>query len=157
MFSPATPPYRIAGGPDVVSERLLAYELGYRIQVDPHLSLSLATFYNDYDDIRSVEPLPTDPLTVQVANGLRLISTLHVDRPDLILLDLNLPDMEGRDVLLRLKSDPLLARTPVIVLSADATPGQVRRMIAAGARAYLTKPLDVRQLLTHIDGALPAP
>jgi iron complex outermembrane receptor protein len=71
LFSPATPPYRIAGGPDVVSERLLAYELGYRIQVDPHLSLSLATFYNDYHDLRSLEPLsPPAAFPVVINSGL---------------------------------------------------------------------------------------
>src|SRR5207249_1988717 len=83
------------------------------------------------------------------------LSLAREHRPDLILVDLHLPDISGEDVLREIRSDPLLARTPVIVLSADATPGQVRRMVAAGARAYLTKPLDVRQLLTHIDQALP--
>ena len=82
------------------------------------------------------------------------LSLAREHRPDLILVDLHLPDISGEDVLREIRSDPLLARTPVIVLSADATPGQVRRMVAAGARAYLTKPLDVRQLLTHIDQAL---
>jgi CheY-like chemotaxis protein len=77
-------------------------------------------------------------------------------RPDLILVDLHLPDVPGEEVLRELKADPVLGRTPVLILSADATPGQVRRMIAAGALAYLTKPLDVRQLLEHIDAALPA-
>jgi len=42
---------------NVVSEKLMAYELGYRVQVDPQLALSLATFYNDYEDLRSLEPL----------------------------------------------------------------------------------------------------
>jgi PAS domain S-box-containing protein len=83
------------------------------------------------------------------------LSLAREHRPDLILVDLHLPDISGEDVLREVKNDPLLARTPVIVLTADATPGQVRRMIAAGARAYLTKPLDVRQLLTAIDAALP--
>ena len=85
------------------------------------------------------------------------LSLAREHRPDLILVDLHLPDISGEDVLREVKDDPVLARTPVIVLSADATPGQVRRLVAAGARAYLTKPLDVRELLTHIDGALPAP
>lgn len=57
LFSPATPPYRVAGGTDVVSEQVVAYELGYRAQLNPQLAVSLATFFNDYDDLRSVEPL----------------------------------------------------------------------------------------------------
>ena len=71
LFSPATPPYRIAGGSKVVAEKLLAFELGYRIQPNPHLALSLATFVNEYDDLRSLEPL-TPPLAfpVQASSGL---------------------------------------------------------------------------------------
>ncbi|WP_438479167.1 TonB-dependent receptor plug domain-containing protein [Oleiharenicola lentus] len=57
LYSPAVPPYRVAGGPAVISETLIAYELGYRQQLAANLTLSLATFYNDYDDLRSLEPL----------------------------------------------------------------------------------------------------
>jgi len=59
-------------------------------------------------------------------------------------------------VLRALHEDPELAQTPVVVLSADATPGRVQRLLGAGARAYLTKPLDVRQFLVLLDEALPA-
>ena len=77
-------------------------------------------------------------------------------RPDLVLLDLHLPDIPGEQVLRELHADPQLRRTPVIVLSADATPGQVERLVAIGARAYLTKPLDVRRFLALVDEALPS-
>jgi len=72
LFSPATPPYRIAGGKKVVSEKLVAAEVGYRVQVEPSLSVALATFYNAYDDLRSLEPL-TPPLVfpVEASSGLR--------------------------------------------------------------------------------------
>jgi len=72
-------------------------------------------------------------------------------RPDLILLDLHLPDVPGDEVLRRLLEEPRTRGTPVVILSADATPGQVERLLAAGAEAYLTKPLDVRQLLALVD------
>ena len=72
-------------------------------------------------------------------------------RPDLIILDLHLPDMPGGDVLARLHSEPALRAIPVVVLSADATEGQIERLLEAGARAYLTKPLDVRRFLEVID------
>jgi PAS domain S-box-containing protein len=68
-------------------------------------------------------------------------------RPDLILLDLHLPDMTGNEVLRRLREDPRTASIPVVVLSADANPRHVEKLIEAGAQAYLTKPLDVKQLL----------
>jgi CheY-like chemotaxis protein len=67
--------------------------------------------------------------------------------PDLILLDLHLPDMPGWDVLARLKASEETRLIPTIVISADATARQVDRLMAAGARAYLTKPLDVEQFL----------
>jgi CheY-like chemotaxis protein/two-component sensor histidine kinase len=67
-------------------------------------------------------------------------------RPDVILLDLHLPDLPGEEVLKRLRAEPRTCAIPVVVLSADAMPGQIERLLAAGARAYLTKPLDVRRL-----------
>ena len=72
-------------------------------------------------------------------------------RPDLILLDLHLPDIPGHDVLLRLRAEPATSEIPVIVLSADATPGQVTRLLGAGADDYLTKPLGVNKFLEAID------
>jgi CheY-like chemotaxis protein len=75
-------------------------------------------------------------------------------RPDLILLDMNLPDMPGFDVLQRLKSDPVTHATPVIVISADATPGNILRARNAGARGYLTKPIDVEEFLQALTDAL---
>lgn len=72
-------------------------------------------------------------------------------RPDLILLDLQLPDMPGEELLFRLKYSPQTENIPVVVISADAIPTHVERVLAAGARAYLTKPLDVKQFLAIID------
>ncbi len=63
--------------------------------------------------------------------------------PDLILLDLHLPDMPGGEVLAALQANEATRRIPTIVLSADATPGQLQRMLKAGARDYITKPIDV--------------
>jgi PAS domain S-box-containing protein len=72
-------------------------------------------------------------------------------RPDLILLDLHLPDLSGDTVLQQLQSDPQTSGIPVVMVSADATPGQVQRLLAAGAREYLTKPLDVTRFLRVVD------
>jgi signal transduction histidine kinase/ActR/RegA family two-component response regulator len=77
-------------------------------------------------------------------------------RPDAILLDLHLPDVPGEQVLRAIRADADLRPTAVIILSADATPGQVKRLLDAGADDYLTKPLDVRQLLAAVDRALTA-
>ncbi|MGI9087827.1 MAG: PAS domain S-box protein [Chthoniobacterales bacterium] len=71
--------------------------------------------------------------------------------PDLILLDLHLPDIPGWDVLARLRKDPATGKTPVVVISADATPRQVERLMNAGANYYLTKPLDMEEFYRVID------
>ena len=72
-------------------------------------------------------------------------------QPDLILLDLNLPDMHGEEVLTRLRADPQTAELPVVVISADASDGQMRRVLDAGAREFLTKPIDVGRLMDVVD------
>ncbi len=72
-------------------------------------------------------------------------------RPDLILLDIHLPDMPGNELLHRLRSDPELCDVPVIAVSADATPTRIRRVQRLGVHAYLTKPLNVGALLNHVD------
>ncbi len=75
-------------------------------------------------------------------------------KPDLILLDLNLPDISGREVLARLQASAPTRDIPVIVLSADATDSQIERLLVAGAKAYLTKPLDVTEFLQTLDTML---
>jgi CheY-like chemotaxis protein len=77
-------------------------------------------------------------------------------RPDLVLVDLHLPDMHGEEVLRRLQADPATAAIPVLVISADATARQVERLRAAGARAYLTKPIDIQAFLDLVDQFLHA-
>ncbi len=88
--------------------------------------------------------------------GIKLITAMqgqgglemaYEQRPDLILLDLHLPDMPGSEVLRRLQAEPRTSRIPVVVLSADATAQQITAVLASGARAYLTKPLDVQQVI----------
>ena len=71
--------------------------------------------------------------------------------PDLVLLDLNLPDIDGEEVLARLRSEPSTRDTPVVIISADATKHQIERLQASGALEYLTKPLDLERFLRVID------
>jgi len=71
-------------------------------------------------------------------------ATAH--HPDLLLLDLHLQDGHGEQALAELKSNPVTADIPVVVLSADASPGMIRRLLAGGALATSTKPLDLGDL-----------
>lgn len=75
--------------------------------------------------------------------------------PDLILLDLNLPDIGGEEVFDRLKSNPATARIPVVIVSADATAKRIQSLRAMGAVGYLTKPLDLVQLFDALDEHMP--
>lgn len=83
--------------------------------------------------------------------GLELAREHH---PAIVLLDLGLPDVGGEQVLQSLRDDPATASIPVVIVSADASPSHVQRLISAGAAAYLTKPIDVRELLRLVDEAV---
>jgi two-component system, chemotaxis family, response regulator Rcp1 len=72
-------------------------------------------------------------------------------RPDLILLDLNLPHTNGHEVLNELKSDAQYGRVPIIVLSSSDGKEDIRRAYAAGANAYLTKPVDPDELVDRVE------
>ena len=74
---------------------------------------------------------------------------------DAILVDLHLPDGSGEDVVRALRADPSTGSTPVIVLTADATPARRDALLAMGAAAYLTKPLDAAALFVTLDAVGP--
>jgi signal transduction histidine kinase len=86
--------------------------------------------------------------------GLRGLAAIRHSRPDLVLLDMQLPDISGMEVLRRLKQDATLAKIPVVVVSADATSGHVQEALEAGALHYVTKPVDVAHFLALVDGVL---
>jgi signal transduction histidine kinase/ActR/RegA family two-component response regulator len=94
---------------------------------------------------------------VSTSSGADGISLAQLHLPDLILLDLHLPDLPGEEVFTRLRAEPATAGIPIIVLSADATPGTVRRLLARGASAYLTKPLDLQELGSALDAVTRQP
>ncbi|MEW6475312.1 MAG: ATP-binding protein [Actinomycetota bacterium] len=75
-------------------------------------------------------------------------------RPRVVLLDLHLPDIGGDEVLRQLRDDPATSNIPVVIVSADATRGEIQRLLAAGAAGYVTKPIDVRELLRVLDDVL---
>jgi signal transduction histidine kinase/ActR/RegA family two-component response regulator len=71
--------------------------------------------------------------------------------PDLVLVDLHLPDMDGREVVRRLRSEPSTAGLPVVVVSADATPGRAEEILDLGVDHYVTKPIDIQELIAIFD------
>jgi CheY-like chemotaxis protein len=77
-------------------------------------------------------------------------------RPDLVLLDLHLPDMPGEEVLRQLRQASDCRGIPVVVVSADATQGQIDRLLGAGALAFITKPLEIKPFIKIVDDLLDA-
>ena len=75
--------------------------------------------------------------------------------PDIFLLDIQLPGMDGYQILQHLRADPRLSAIPAVALSADAMPHDVQRGLAAGFDRYLTKPVDLNQLLQALSALLP--
>jgi len=100
----------------------------------------------------------------QAANGLRLISAMHVDRPDVILLDVMMSWIDGFELCRAVKKNPTFGDIPVIFISARKSAEDERTGLAAGAVDYFSKPLDmvrlirrIRQILGERAGAVPAP
>ncbi len=93
-------------------------------------------------------------------NGYRVLQTysstpamtlILQQKPDIIILDIMMPEVSGIEMLHQLRSDPDLASTPVVVVSAKATPADIRAGLAAGASIYLTKPVAYMDLKNAVD------
>jgi CheY-like chemotaxis protein len=87
-------------------------------------------------------------------NGLDGLDAIRRSRPDLVLLDMHLPDVSGLELLRHLKDDPELTEIPVIAVSADATAARMTEALTMGALSYVTKPVDVPRFLAVLDEAL---
>jgi CheY-like chemotaxis protein len=94
--------------------------------------------------------------TVVVAiNGAQGIVMASSEQPDLILMDLTLPDVDGEEATRRIKADPATKRIPVIALTANAMAGDKERALAAGCDDFETKPVDMPRLLEKIAALKP--
>lgn len=87
---------------------------------------------------------------LEALNGKTGIETAEAEIPDLILMDINLPDIDGMEVARYLKSNPRLAHIPIIALTANAMFGDRERFLAAGCDGYLAKPISKNELLNTI-------
>lgn len=129
--------------------------VGFSDPDGPRLRAAVSVLYieDNPSNVRLVEQvfaLSSELGLMTAGDGQRGVAMARELRPDLILLDLHLPDMSGEQVLAALRADEQLASTPVIIVSADASPVRARRLQAAGANGYLTKPFDIDQLLAAV-------
>jgi DNA-binding response OmpR family regulator len=90
-------------------------------------------------------------------NGLRLVSALQVDRPDLILLDVNMSWIDGFDLCRALKRNPLFTQIPVVFVSGRTASDDVAEGLQCGAVDYFGKPIDGPALLARIDELVQTP
>jgi PAS domain S-box-containing protein len=86
-------------------------------------------------------------------NGNRGIEIARVSRPEVILMDINLPDISGYEAMKILRSDPATAHIPVIAISANAMPHDIERSLKAGFFRYLTKPINVGEFMETLEAA----
>jgi len=87
-------------------------------------------------------------------DGLLMVS---VENPDLLILDLMMPDLEGFDVCQRLRENPQNARLPILIVSARTDQDSINRAMSLGADGYLTKPVDLKLLHTEVQRLLENP
>jgi CheY-like chemotaxis protein len=88
--------------------------------------------------------------TLRAESGLRGVEMAEAQRPDFILLDIQLPDIMGTEVLRRLRSSACCADTPIIAVTSYAMAGDREKLLAAGCDGYIEKPIDPQRIITQI-------
>jgi CheY-like chemotaxis protein/anti-sigma regulatory factor (Ser/Thr protein kinase) len=144
-----------------------ASEPGKRAELAPASAASIETGGGEPRSVLYIEDNPSNLQLVEqilsyrpnfeiqsAVQGALGVDLARRNRFDVILLDLDLPDIGGSEVLRLLKEQPETHDVPVIVVTADATPGRAERLLDQGAVAYVAKPLDVAEFLSVLDDVL---
>ena len=92
---------------------------------------------------------------LEAATAREAFDRIRADQPDLILMDLHLPEMDGLEATRRLKGNPATRHIPVVALTAYGMPGDRERALAAGCAGYITKPIDKAAFLREVAAHLP--
>ena len=82
------------------------------------------------------------------------IGMMAAEKPDVVLLDVMMPDVSGLDILRQMREDPALASIPVVIVSAQSMPADIQHGLEAGAFTYLTKPVGFLELKEAVERAL---
>ena len=111
---------------------------------------------DDEDDIRALVGVAVRRagclLVAAEADGAGALATARTELPDLVVLDVSMPELTGLEVCAALRQDPATAGVRVLLLSAGASPDDIARGLSAGADAYLPKPFSVADLVAEIRG-----
>ncbi len=92
---------------------------------------------------------------IEASDGFTGLRVAAEELPDLILMDINLPDIDGMEATQRLKQNATLAHIPVIALTANAMPGDRERFLEAGCDGYLSKPITRSELISLVEQFIP--
>ncbi|HUF38211.1 MAG TPA: response regulator [Anaerolineales bacterium] len=90
-------------------------------------------------------------------SGRRGLELAAAERPGVILLDINLPDIDGYEVARRIRADKALLHTPIIAITANALKADAEKALAAGCDVYMAKPINIRELWARVEAFLPSP
>lgn len=92
---------------------------------------------------------------LEAVNAFDALNILKNNRPDLILMDINMPDMDGYTLTARIKSMPGFERIPILAVTANVMRGDKEKTLEAGCDGYIQKPLDIDQLIREVERFLP--
>jgi CheY-like chemotaxis protein len=93
---------------------------------------------------------------IRVKDGVEALAMTRQNRPDIILMDIQMPNLDGLEATRQIRSDPLLQQIPVIALTALTMPGDREQCLNAGVSDYLGKPVSIKVLLRTLRRHLPA-
>ncbi len=95
--------------------------------------------------------LSEDYSLIEAVNAAEALKVLENTKPDLILMDINMPDMDGYTLTARIKSMPGFATVPILALTANVMRGDKEKTLEAGCDGYIQKPLDIDQLIKEVE------
>jgi len=95
--------------------------------------------------------LSEDYSLIEAVNAAECLKVLENTKPDLILMDINMPDMDGYTLTAKIKTTPGFERIPILALTANVMRGDKEKTLEAGCDGYIQKPLDIDQLIKEIE------
>lgn len=109
---------------------------------------------DDEEDLRAIEQMCLETVggysVIQATNGEEAIQVAKAEKPDMILLDVMMPGMDGPSALAKMRQDPEIAHIPVIFMTARVRPTEIEEYIALGAIGVISKPFDPMQLAQQV-------